>query len=76
MARKKPGSAVTVCDQLRQAIETSGLTQYRIAKKAGIRPEMIGRYVRRERDVRSETFAKIARALGLELTKKEEDQDG
>jgi plasmid maintenance system antidote protein VapI len=59
---------LTVCDQLRQAIDASGWTHYRVGKEAGIKPEIVARFVRGERDIRAETFAKIALALGLELT--------
>ncbi len=76
MGKTKQQSPTTVCDQLKAAIAESGLSHYRIAKDAGIRPEMIARYVKGERDIRSETFAKIAMVLGLELTAKKEQQDG
>jgi hypothetical protein len=62
----------TVTDQLRAAIRASGKTCYRIGKDAGVKPEIVTRFVRGERDVRGETFAKIADALGLELRKKGE----
>ena len=71
-ARREVGKLLTICDQLRQAIRDSGKTHYRIGKDAGVKPEMVARFVRRERDVRAETFAKIATALGLELRKKGE----
>jgi transcriptional regulator with XRE-family HTH domain len=64
---KAPESA-TICDQLRQAIQDSGKTHYRIGKDAGVKPEMVSRFARGERDVRAETFAKICIALGLRLT--------
>jgi DNA-binding phage protein len=63
---------VTVCDQLRCAIEASGRTLYAVAKAAGLKPETLYRFMRRERDIRGETFAKIALALGLELAPKKE----
>jgi hypothetical protein len=66
------GKPLTICDQLRQAIRNSGKTHYRIGKDAGVKPEMVARFVRGERDVRAETFAKIAAALGLELRKQGE----
>jgi hypothetical protein len=63
---KKP--LPSIADQLRQAIRESGLTHYRIAKEAGIpKPDPIARFVSGERDLRLESAAKIARALGLEL---------
>lgn len=61
----------TVCDQLRDAIEASGWTHYRVGKQAKIKPEIVTRFVNGERDIRAETFAKIATALELELTPKE-----
>ncbi|MCI0457201.1 MAG: hypothetical protein L0Z62_09510 [Gemmataceae bacterium] len=36
-----------------------------------MKPEVVARFVRGERDIRAETFAKIAMALGLELRRKE-----
>jgi hypothetical protein len=62
----------TVCDQLREAIQASGKTHYRIGKDARVKPEIVARFARRERDVRAETFAKMAAALGLELRPKGE----
>lgn len=54
-------------EQLREAIAASGLTAYRIAKAAGIRPEMISRFLNRERDLTLESAGKVAAALRLEL---------
>ena len=71
-ARCEAGKPLTICDQLRQAIRDSGKTHYRIGEDAGVKPEMVARFVRGERDVRAVTFAKIATALGLELRKKGE----
>ena len=67
---KREASPVTVCDQLREAIRASGKTHYRIGKDAGVKPEIVARFDRGERDVRAETFAKLAAALGLELRRK------
>ena len=52
---------------LRAAIVESGLTHYRIAKDAGVSPDVITRFVTGERDIRLGTAAKVAAALGLEL---------
>lgn len=71
---KKQKRPPTVCDQLREAIEASGWTHYRIGKEAGIKSEIISRFVKGERDMRAATFAKIATALGLELKPKEEQR--
>ena len=66
MAKKTPG----LTDDLRTAIRETGLTHYRIGKDAGIAPDIIGRFVRGERDLRLETASKICDVLGLKLTKK------
>jgi plasmid maintenance system antidote protein VapI len=62
--KKKPR---TVCDQLRDAIRESGKTHYRVGKDAGLKPEIVARFVRGERDITGQTFAKLAAALGLTL---------
>jgi DNA-binding phage protein len=59
--------ANNLCEQLREAVAASGRTVYSIAKDAGIRHEVLARFLRRERDIRGETFAKVAAALGLGL---------
>ncbi|HXY35034.1 MAG TPA: hypothetical protein VEI07_12460 [Planctomycetaceae bacterium] len=63
--RKK--QLVSIADQLRAAIAGSGMTHYRVGKLAGIRPDILDRFASRERDMRLETAAKVARVLGLEL---------
>jgi len=65
--RPRRPAAVSVCEQLRRAIRDSGKTHYRVGKDAGVKPDIVARFVRGERDVRAETFARIAAALGLEL---------
>jgi DNA-binding phage protein len=75
---KKRGWAVAgdVCEQLREAVQASGKTVYRVAKDAGIKPTVLSRFLRRERDIRGETFAKVAAALGLELRPKDSPPPG
>jgi DNA-binding phage protein len=68
MAKAKPPAGL--CEALRQAIRDSGLTQYRVAKIAGLEPGTIYRFLTAERDLRFESAGKIADALGLELTKR------
>jgi hypothetical protein len=41
----------TVCDQLRDAIKATGKTHYRIGKDAGIKPDIVTRFVSGERDI-------------------------
>lgn len=57
----------TIAEQLRTAITASGLTHYAIGKAAGVAPQVIARFARGERDIRLETAANIAKALGYEL---------
>ncbi len=57
----------TVSQQLRDVIDSRGLTPYAVAKLAGIDPGMVARFVSGERDLRLETVDRIAQALGLRL---------
>ena len=57
----------SLADELRAAIDDSGLTQYRIAKDTGISQPVINRFVNREREVSLETADKLLRYLGIEL---------
>lgn len=52
---------------LRAAIAKSGLTHYALGRAAEVSPAQIDRFVAGERDLRLETAARIAAALGLEL---------
>ncbi len=54
-------------DVLRAAIARDTRTDYRLAKDAGVAPITIGRFMRKERDLRLATAEKIAAALGLVL---------
>jgi plasmid maintenance system antidote protein VapI len=65
----------TVCDQLRDAIRATGKTHYRIGKDAGIKPEIVTRFVSGQRDITGKTFAKLAAALGLTLVSAGERKD-
>ena len=57
-------------EQLRKAIEKRDESYYALAKRAGVDAVVISRFVCGERDLRLETAAKLAAALGLELTVK------
>ena len=72
MAKRKPEGEydVDVCEQLRRRIDSCGKTRYRVAKDAGVKPEIVARFCRDERGIVSETFSKLCRAVGLELTPK------
>ncbi len=67
MGKAKRGRPGTVSEQLRRAVEVTGRTQYAVAKAAGLKPETLYRFMRRQRDITGETFSKLCLALGLEL---------
>ena len=61
------GGKKNMVDVLRKAIRDSGLTHYRIAKDAGVKPSQLDFFVNGTRTVTIETAAKIAAVLRLEL---------
>lgn len=54
-------------EQLRRAISNSGESYYALAKRSGVDAVVISRFVAGERDLRLETAAKLADAMGLVL---------
>jgi transcriptional regulator with XRE-family HTH domain len=62
--------AKNLVEALKAAIKASGLSHYRIAKRAGVAPALVDRFMLGVRDLRLATAAKIADALGLELVQK------
>jgi len=63
-------------DQLRQAIENSGLTLYRIAKDSGVAYQVLHRFARGERDLTLETATKLADYFGMRLTRPRRPKTG
>lgn len=57
-----------IAEELRRVIASDERTHYRLAIDAGVTPEVIDRFVSGERDIRLATAAKLAAALGLQLT--------
>ena len=57
----------SLSEALRQAIRGCEMTEYQIAKRAGISQIMISRFLSGERDIRLATADKLAHALGLKL---------
>ena len=72
---KRQKTPRNVCDQLRRAIRQSGKTHYRVGKDAGIKPEIVTRFVTGARDITGKTFAKLAAALGLTLVPADERKE-
>lgn len=63
-----------LANELRQAINDSGLTHYAIGKASCVDTAVIDRFVSGERDIRLETAGKIAESLGYRLAKSESDK--
>jgi plasmid maintenance system antidote protein VapI len=55
-------------EQLRQAILHAGISRYRLAKLSGVTQAVISTFVNYKRSATMDTAAKLATALGLELT--------
>lgn len=54
-------------DAMRNAIETSGQTRYRIAKETGIAASQLSRLVNGELNLTVESVERLADYLGLEI---------
>lgn len=57
-----------ITNQLRAAIQQSGLSNYRLSKLAGVAQPIIDRFVDNDRDIRLATAERLAFSLGLEFT--------
>jgi ribosome-binding protein aMBF1 (putative translation factor) len=62
--------AMGMSDTVRQAIEASGLSLAELARRSGVSPAQLSRFLRGERSLTLETLDPLAKVLGLELTKK------
>ena len=56
-------------DQLREAIENSGVSLYRVAKDSGVSWSVLHRFVNRERDMKLASAEKVAEVFGMRLTR-------
>lgn len=63
----------TLTEQIRDAVEASGLTRYAISKATGIDQAVLCRFITHGRSVRSETLDALTDFLGLHL---EHDREG
>lgn len=63
-------------DQLKQAIEDSELTLYRVAKGSGIAYQVLHRFVSGERDLTLTTASKLADYFGMRLTRPKRPKNG
>jgi transcriptional regulator with XRE-family HTH domain len=67
-ATKRPASSRhSLSTQLKDIIESRGLTAYAVGRSAGVDPGVVQRFLSGERDIRLETADRIGAALGLRL---------
>lgn len=57
----------TLSDQVRQAIDDSGLTRYRIAQDTGIDESALSKFYNRQRGFNSDTLDVLGEYLGLRI---------
>jgi ribosome-binding protein aMBF1 (putative translation factor) len=66
MAKRKPKKP-TFSDQVRNAINNSGMTIYRLAEETGVEASVLYRFVSGKRGFTTATLDKVSKCLGLEL---------
>jgi hypothetical protein len=59
--------SMSISDQLRRIIESSGQSWYRIAVESGVQQSSLSRFMRGERGLTTDSLDKIGAVLGLEL---------
>ena len=59
-----------ISDRIRQAIESSDVSRYAIAKATGIEESALSRFVNGKRGLSMEAIDTVAEYLGLELVKR------
>jgi len=66
----EPPDLEPVSKSLKLAILQSGLTAYEIAKRAGVSPQIVTRFLRAERGLSLVVIDRLCLVLRLELTRK------
>jgi transcriptional regulator with XRE-family HTH domain len=66
MAKRK---SLKLTDQLRRAIDDSGLTRYRIAKDVGIDESALAKFYKGQRGVSADVLDRLGEYLNLELVR-------
>ncbi len=56
-----------VSDQLRRLVDTSGMSRYEIAKRTGIDPSALSRFMSGERGLSTKALDKLGQLLDLEV---------
>ena len=65
-----------IADELRRAVSKSGMTQYRIAKRSGVEPAVISKFMRGLKGIQLDTAARIVAGLGKRFTDRKFDSAG
>ncbi|MDA1326292.1 MAG: helix-turn-helix transcriptional regulator [Proteobacteria bacterium] len=65
MAKRRPKK---LTDQIRQAIDDSGLTRYRIAQDTGIDESALAKFYNRKRGLSLDNLDELCGYLGLRIT--------
>jgi transcriptional regulator with XRE-family HTH domain len=60
----------TISDELREYVEASGRSQFKLAQEAGVYPSAICRFVKGERLLDLSSVDKLAKVLGLRLVQR------
>ena len=58
---------VSISEQLRHAIESAGVSRYRISREVGVSEAALSRFMSRERGLTLQTLDRLAGYLGLTL---------
>jgi len=58
---------IKLSDQVRRAVDASGLTRYRISKIAGLHESVLCRFMPGEIEITTGTLDRLADALGLDI---------
>jgi transcriptional regulator with XRE-family HTH domain len=66
----------TVSEQLRRAIERSGMTRYEIAARTGVDQATLSRFVHRKSGLAQDSIDKLCALLGLRLVSERKGKRG
>ena len=73
MARKKL-KRIKLSDQIRQAVDSSGISQYRLSKEVRISKTSLSRFMRGERGLTLQALDRLADFLELEIVIRPKDR--
>lgn len=74
MAMKR--KTITFTDQLRQIVETCGMSRYQLAKESGIDETTLCRFVHGERCLSERNLDKLGKYLGLRIVANKPQKKG